>query len=763
MLRLKSRQLWLKEGDKNSRFFHNSIKDRQRKGAISVLEGAEGRVEGFEEVKKEVRDHFEGFFKEENHDRAVPKGLDFRSLTKEDREWLERPFSEEEIKTAVWDCDGNKSPGPDGFTLEFFQQCWETLKADVVRYVTDFFDKAKLTKGCISSFITLIPKVKHPIKLTEYRPICLVGSLYKIISKLLAGRMKSVLGKLVSKNQTAFVPGRNIAGGVLVVNEVLDLAKRKKRRCLVIKVDFEKAYDRVSWSFLRFVLIKMGFGARWLRWMEGCVFTSSLSVIINGSVTKDFKVEKGLRQGDLLSPFLFVLATEVLTGLMEKAISLGEFRGFMIKDQEAISMLQFADDTIILAEGDLANIWSIKSILRGFEIMSGLRVNFNKSNIFGVNVGDWFIEATSTFLVCKVDKLSFKFLAPTKVLNEIRSIQSSFLWNGSEDKRTIHWVRWDTVCKERDEGGLGVKNVEVVNLALLSKWKWRILTDEEAVWRGILISRYGDVKRKVLVGDVSVTEKAGSIWWRDLLLSDNYLSFLTHNFAGAIFCKIGSGTDTPFWHGCWAAQQSLVAAFPELFVVAGSDILSVAEAGVFNSHGWTWNDSVIFDTQASVDNDLRIELQQLIQNFAPCDNAADVFHWTPSTDGEFSVKSCYKRFFEKLSGPPLDPNIVKAAALLWKEENLSHLLGGCEVVKGVWAKVFKWIGTIDDLSYKDFVRYPFAMHKVKGSVVRDTVALFKGNFATFGGLGILGRESDDKELLLAILESIRATVKLILY
>lgn len=312
MLRLKSRQLWLKDGDRNSRFFHNSIKDRNRKNSISVLEGVNGRVEGVDDVKREVKNHFENYFKEESHNRAVSDGLNLFRLSDADKYGLELPFSEEEIKLAVWDCDGSKSPGPDGFTLEFFQFFWELVKGDVVNFFKDFYEKAKLTKGVSSSFIALIPKVKNPRSLSEYRPICLVGCLYKILAKVLAGRLRGLIRKLVSLNQTAFIPGRNISDGVLVVNEVLDLAKRKKRSCVVLKVDFEKAYDRVSWDFLRFVLIKMGFGDLWMRWMEGCTFSSSMSVLINGSTTKDFKVGKGLRQGDPLSPFLFVLVTESL-------------------------------------------------------------------------------------------------------------------------------------------------------------------------------------------------------------------------------------------------------------------------------------------------------------------------------------------------------------------------------------------------------------------------------------------------------------------
>lgn len=124
-------------------------------------------------------------------------------------------------------------------------------------------------------------------------------------------------------------------------------------------------------------------------------FSSSISVIVTDSTTKDFMMEKDLRQGDPISPFLFVLVMEVLTVLMRKAIEIREFRGFKINDTEVVTMLQFADDTIILAEGDTPNLWSIKFILRGFELMYGLKVNFYKSNIYDVNVEDWFLNATS--------------------------------------------------------------------------------------------------------------------------------------------------------------------------------------------------------------------------------------------------------------------------------------------------------------------------------------------------------------------------------
>ncbi|XP_058759424.1 uncharacterized protein LOC131632711 [Vicia villosa] len=293
----------------------------------------------------------------------------------------------------------------------------------------------------------------------------------------------------------------------------------------------------------------MGFGAKSLSWMEGFTFSSSMSVITNGSTTKDFKVKKGLHQGDPLFHFLFVLETDVLTALMRKAISNNDFRGFKINEVENVNMLQFADDTVILEEGDTANLWRMKEILRGFEMMSGLRVNFNKSNIYGVNVCDGFIEATSTFVSCKVDILPFIFLGVKvggnpQTLAMWKDLIIMLKWrlavwkginlNTVRRQKAYHWVSWDIVCKSREEGGLGVNNVEVMNVALLSKWKWKILVEEEAVWRGILVSRYGNIKLKILVGDISIAEKSDYIWWRDILIFDNYAALLNQKFSGAI-------------------------------------------------------------------------------------------------------------------------------------------------------------------------------------------------------------------------------------
>ncbi|MCH96329.1 LINE-1 reverse transcriptase like [Trifolium medium] len=199
-------------------------------------------------------------------------------------------------------------------------------------------------------------------------------------------RLKGVIRKLISTCQTAFVPGRQILDGVVVVNELIDLAKRRRDKALLLKVDFEKAYDSVNWKYLNFVLRKMKFPTKWMEWMKACIFTSSMSILVNGSPTEDFVVGKGLRQGDPLSPFLFLLAAEGLTRLTHKAVEIGTFKGFKVSEELKYDILQFADDTILIGEGSWDNLWSIKTILRSFEMVSGLKVNFFKSKLYGLNM-----------------------------------------------------------------------------------------------------------------------------------------------------------------------------------------------------------------------------------------------------------------------------------------------------------------------------------------------------------------------------------------
>ncbi|CAJ2637088.1 unnamed protein product [Trifolium pratense] len=569
LLKQKSRMRWVKEGDSNTRFFHESIKSRRRRNQLVALKDGNQWVQGVDEVKGFVQNFFENNFRESWESRPNLNGIQFQSLNTADNLLLLAPFTLEEVREVVWSSDGNKCPGPDGFNFNFLTTCWEIVKFDIMDFFSEFYNKSSLPKAITASFIALIPKKDHPQVLSDYRPICLVSSLYKILSKVLAARLKKVLGKLISKVQSAFLPNRQILDGVLVVNELLDLAKRRKDKCLFFKVDFERAYDTVNWNFLEYMMVRMGFAEGWRQWIRACVFQSSMSVLVNGSPTGDFNVDKGLRQGDPLSPFLFLIVAEGLTGLMNKAVATGLFHGYKVSNTILFHTLQFADDTIIVGEGNWDNLWSIKTVLRSFELVSGLKVNFFKSKLYGINLDDRFLRASSSFLHCGVDHLPFRFLgipvganprrkatwspildvmkkrlsiwngrhlsiggrvtliksvlsslplyffsffkAPACVIKELVCIQRQFLWSGGLDSNKMCWVSWDQICQPKENGGLGIKNLELFNSSLLCKWKWRCLNDTESPWYDLLRFRYGSLVANFLYGEGRDNLKHASI------------------------------------------------------------------------------------------------------------------------------------------------------------------------------------------------------------------------------------------------------------
>jgi hypothetical protein len=199
-----------------------------------------------------------------------------------------------------------------------------------MRFTSEFHRNGKLAKGLNSTFIALIPKVESPQRLNEFRPISLVGSLYKIVAKLLANRLRLVIGSVISEAQTAFVRDRQILDGILIANEVVDEARKYKKELLLFKVDFEKAYDSVDWGYLDAVLGKMEFPPLWRKWMRECVCTAKASVLVNDSPTDEFPLERGLRQGDPLSPFLFLLAAEGLNVMMRAMVAGNQFAGYSV-------------------------------------------------------------------------------------------------------------------------------------------------------------------------------------------------------------------------------------------------------------------------------------------------------------------------------------------------------------------------------------------------------------------------------------------------
>ncbi|GJS82400.1 RNA-directed DNA polymerase, eukaryota [Tanacetum coccineum] len=284
---------------------------------------------------------------------------------------LELPISAVEIRNAVWACGENKSPGPDGFTFEFFRKFWDVLGKDFSLAIMWFFYHCSFAKGCNSSFIALIPKCIDPKFVNNYRPISLIGSLYKVVTKILAIRLSSVLNNLISEVQSAFLPNRQILDGSFIINELLSWCKLKKKQAMLFKVDFAKAYDSIRWDFLDDILCSFGFGSKWRSWISGSLASGKASVLVNGSPTSEFQFHCGLKQGDPLAPYLFLLVMESLHYSFSRVVEAGFFKGISFNESVNISHLFYADDAVFIVNVQEVKFIRVKAAPHCFSLGTG--------------------------------------------------------------------------------------------------------------------------------------------------------------------------------------------------------------------------------------------------------------------------------------------------------------------------------------------------------------------------------------------------------
>ncbi|GJR08480.1 RNA-directed DNA polymerase, eukaryota [Tanacetum coccineum] len=376
----------------------------------------------------------------------------------------------------IIDQGWNKSPGPGGFTFEFFRRYWKLLENDISVAVMKFFSSGAFPKGCNSSFIALIPKTQNVKTVKDFCPISLIGSLYKIIAKILANRLSSVIPYLISDVQSTFVSNRQILDGPFILNELLSWCKYKKLKAMVFKVDFEKAFDSIRWDYLDDVLKTFGFGDKWRGWINSCLKSAKGYVLVNRRL----------------------------------------FTGIHLDNSLTISHLFYADDAIFVGKWDTSNLKILLKFLKCFHMASRLKININKSKLmgydvhsdeveiaaryigyanlvapfshFGVKVGgrmerinswdDVVSKVTYRLSKWKLKTLSIggrltliksvlssiplyqmsSFKVPIKVLNILESIRRKF-FNGIEgNERKMALISWETVLALKKYGGLGVSN-----------------------------------------------------------------------------------------------------------------------------------------------------------------------------------------------------------------------------------------------------------------------------------------------------------------
>ena len=309
---------------------------KRRNGIDRIRIGGEWR-HGEENVRSSVVNAYNIMLTDPGGWRANPEGVLFSRLGDREASGLEVSFTEEEVFSALLDLNGDKALGPNDFTVAFWQFSWDIVKKDVMDFFKDFHQHGRFVKSLNSTFLVLIPKKEGVEDIKDFRPISMVGSLYKLLAKVLANRLKKVMSRLVNLAQNAFVEGRQILDAPLIANEVIDSILRRKEKGVLYKLDIEKAYDQINWNFIVMVLKKMGFGEKWVVCFKWCISTALFSILINGSPVGFFNSSKGLWQGDPLSSYLFV-----------KAVVGGYLSGYKFKGSEReglVSHLLFADDT----------------------------------------------------------------------------------------------------------------------------------------------------------------------------------------------------------------------------------------------------------------------------------------------------------------------------------------------------------------------------------------------------------------------------------
>jgi hypothetical protein len=324
---------------------------------------------------------------------------------------LEAEFSEEEIKRAIDGSYAEGAPGPDGFSFLFYKKFWSIIKDDFMAVVRGF-KKGEVNIARLNYvMIILTPKEEEAKDLKKFRPISLINCSFKIVAKALNNRLEAICDRLLASNQTVFVKGRYILENVVTAHEIIHDSAKNGLKGIILKLDYEKAYDRVDWDFLEEMLTSRGFGGKWIKWILNLVKGGSIVIRMNDSNSAYFKPGKGLRQGDPLSPLLFNLMVDIFTRMLIKASRMGHITGLMSSlCPEGVLSLQYADDILLFLDHDYRVACHLKWLLVYFENLSGMKINYSKSDLTTINLGEEESNKYDKIFCYKVGKFPFKYL-----------------------------------------------------------------------------------------------------------------------------------------------------------------------------------------------------------------------------------------------------------------------------------------------------------------------------------------------------------------
>jgi hypothetical protein len=698
----------MKGGDRNSKYFHSVASERKKMNKIKRLRKEDGSVVEEEEAMKEVvTNYFVNLFSSHAGTRIeeLMGHIDPR-VTQQMNELLCKEFTVKEVEEALHNIGDLKAPGPDGMPSIFYKKFWSLVGEKVTQEVLNVLNGGPMPENWNETCVVLIPKVKEPESLKDLRPISLCNVVYKLVSKVLANRLKQILPEIISPNQSAFVPGRLITDNILLVYECTHLMKNKRRGkdgYAAIKLDMSKAYDRVEWVFVEKMMRKMGFDEKWISLIMLCISSVKYQFKVNGSCTDVVIPQRGLRQGDPISPYIFLICAEAFSSLLNKAELEGSLEGIKIcNNAPSFNHLLFADDSLVLIKASQASARTLQNILQLYEVCSGQTINFDKSSVMfsrntskvkkrevlrELNISE---EAkTERYLglpvyVGRSRLKTFEYLKdrvwkriqrwkermlsrmgkdvlikacaqaiPTFAMScfdltrtlceQMSSMICRFWWAQQENENKLHWLSWDVLTKPKGEGGLGFRDLYGFNLAMLARQGWRMLTNPDSLCARVLKAKY--------FSDCSILDaqpnSGMSYSWRSILKGVQLLK-------DGVVWRVGDGTDIKIWNDPWLPREG--ATKP---ITQRRNCLLTKVCELIDPSTGQWDETLIRTIFCEFD-------ASTILAIPICEDFEDFVAWQHDEKGVFSVKSAYKLYVRTRDGPQATSSTAAPAEQFWK-------------------------------------------------------------------------------------------------
>ena len=573
---------WHLEGEKNSKYFCNLERRHYNEKTISKLIDNSG-VEitdpklVLEEQKKFYENLYSLKFSEQQgktNEIFFPERKNIRTLTEQESHGLEHDITLEECYTVLKNMKNNKSPGSDGFTVEFYRYFWTELKHPMIRSFQDAFKNGLLSDSQRLGIITCLPK---PGKAKEYiknwRPVTLLNVDYKILSGIIANRMKGQLDSLISESQKGFINGRYIGECTRLVSDLIYNMRKRRIAGIILLIDFEKAFDTLDHAFIERTLRYFNFGNNMCKWVKTFYSNIASSVTNNGHVSERFNIGRGVRQGDPLSPYLFLLAAEILSAAIVNDKDIG---GIKIDGSEFL-ISQLADDTTLFLEPEERSFRRCMTLLDEFSNLSGLKVNWTKTlavtiglnNQFRYDAGfgnqitwqsggkftllgiaydldkddfsainyenkikdfektlkDWNARKLTIYgKICIIKSLALPKLVhlfsalpnpPDEMIQRLEKTCFQFIWNNKNEK-----IKRTTMQNSYENGGCKVPNIKYFCMAQKLTWVKKILDDNNwSSWKTLLISeteKYGGNYIWLTRNKKAVFYKHLNPFWKDV-------------------------------------------------------------------------------------------------------------------------------------------------------------------------------------------------------------------------------------------------------